>query len=49
MNFLQSTGGVLIAFMSTAGHPATLAAEDNHHPSDKVYTPWADTIVPLAE
>ncbi len=24
-------------------------ANDNLHPSGKVYTPWADTIVPLAE
>ncbi len=27
----------------------TLVADDNLHPSGKVYTPWADTIVPLAE
>ncbi len=24
-------------------------ADDNLHPSGKVYTPWAGTIVPLAE
>ena len=24
-------------------------ADDNLHPSGKVHTPWADTIVPLAE
>ena len=31
-----------------AGDP-TLVADDNLHPSGKVYTPWGDTIVPLAE
>ena len=49
MNFLQPIGGMLIAFMATAGRLATLAADDNLHPSEKVYTPWADTIVLLAE
>ncbi len=32
-----------------AGGDPTLVADDNLHPSGKVYTPWADTIVPLAE
>jgi len=32
-----------------AGGDPTLVADDNLHPSEKVYTPWADTIVPLAE
>ena len=27
----------------------TLVADDNLHFSGKVYTPWGDTIVPLAE
>ena len=49
MNFLQPIGRVFLAFLATVGCPATLAADDNLHPSEKVYTPWADTIVPLAE
>ncbi len=49
MNFLQPIGGVLLAFLGTVGRLATLAADDNLHPSKRVYTPWADTIVPLAE
>ena len=32
-----------------AGGDPTLVADDNLHPSGKVYTPWGDTIVPLAE
>ncbi len=32
-----------------AGGDPTLVADDNLHPSGKVYTPWADIIVPLAE
>ncbi len=49
MNFLQPIGGEFLAFLDTVGRLATLAADDNLHPSGKVYTPWADTIVPLAE
>ena len=49
MNFLQLIGRVFLAFLATVGCLATLAAEDNLHPSKKVYTPWADTIVRLAE
>ena len=48
MNFLQPIGRVLFAFMATVGR-LTLAADDNLHPSEKMYTPWANTIVPLAE
>ncbi len=32
-----------------AGGDPTLVADDNLHPSVKVYTPWANTVVPLAE
>ena len=32
-----------------AGGDPTLVADDNLHPSGKVYTLWAYTIVPLAE
>ncbi len=49
MNFLQPIGRVFLAFMATVGRLATLAADDNLPHSEKVYTPWADTIVPLAE
>ena len=49
MNFLQPIGRVYLAFLATVGCLATLAADDNLHPSEKMYTPWADTIVPLAE
>ena len=49
MNFLQPIGRVFLAFLATVGCLATLAVDDNLHPSEKVYTPWADTIVPLAE
>ena len=49
MNFLQPTGSVLLNFFATVGRLATLAADDNLPPSEKVYTPWADTIVPLTE
>ncbi len=49
MNFLQPIGRVFLAFPATVGRRATLAADDNLHPSEKVYTPWADTIVPVAE
>jgi hypothetical protein len=31
------------------GGDPTLVADEYLHPSGKVYTPWADTIVPLAE
>ena len=40
---------VSVTCSSDAPCLATLAADDNLHPSEKVYTPWADTIVPLAE
>ena len=49
MNFLQPIGSVLLNFFATVGRLATLAADDNLHPSEKVYTPWADTFGPLAE
>ena len=49
MNFLQPIGRVFLAFPATVGCLATLTADDNLHLSEKVYTPWADTIVPLAE
>ena len=49
MNFLQPIGRVFLAFLATVRCLAALAADDNLHPSEKVYTPWADTIVPLAE
>ncbi len=49
MNFLRPIGSVLLNFFATVGWLATLAADDNLHPSEKVYIPWADTIVPLAE
>ena len=49
MNFLQPMGRVFLAFLATVGRLATLAAGDNLHPFEKVYTPWANTIVPLAE
>ena len=32
-----------------AGDDPTLVADNNLHPSGKVYTPWGDTIVPLPE
>ena len=32
-----------------AGGDPTLVADDSLHPSGKMYTPWADAIVPLAE
>jgi len=35
-------------FRRAGGNP-TLVANDSLRPSGKVYTPWADTIVPLAE
>ena len=49
MNFLQPIGRVFLAFLASVGYLATLAADDNLRPSERVYTPWADTIVPLAE
>ncbi len=49
MNFLQPIERVFLAFLATLLLLATLAADDNLHPSKRVYTPWADTIVPLAE
>ena len=49
MNFLQPIGRVFLAFLATGVCLTNLAADDNLHPSEKVYTPWADTIVPLAE
>ncbi len=49
MNFLQPIGRVFMGFPATVGRLATLAADDDLHPSEKVYTPWADTIVPLTE
>ncbi len=49
MNFLQSIGRVFLALLATVGCLANMAVDDNLHPSEKVYTPWADTIVPLAE
>ena len=32
-----------------AGGDQTLVANNNLHPSRKLFTPWANTIVPLAE
>ncbi len=49
MNFLQPIERVFLAFLATVRRLATLAADDNLPPSEKVYKPWADTIVPLAE
>ncbi len=49
MNFLQPIGSVLPNFFATVGRLATLAVDDNLPPSEKVYIPWADTIVALAE
>ena len=49
MNFLQPIGRAFLAFPATVGCLATLTADDNLHLSEKVYTPWSDTIVPLAE
>ncbi len=49
MNFLQPIGRVFLAFRAIVGRLKTLAADDNLHPSEKVYIPWAETIVPLAE
>ena len=49
MNFLQSIGRVFLAFLATVGCLAPLAADANLHPSEKVYTPWAGTIVRLAK
>ncbi len=49
MNFPQPIGRVFPAFLGTVGRLATLLAGDNLHLSEKVYTPWAGTIVPLAE
>lgn len=49
MNILQPIGHMFIAFLATVGRLATLAADDNLHPSEKVYTPWVDPIVPVAE
>ena len=37
-----------ISISSTHGDPI-LMADDNLHPSGNVYTPWAYTIVSLAE
>ena len=49
MNILQPIGRVPLNFFATVGRLATLAANGTLHPYEKVYTPWADTIVPLAE
>ncbi len=52
MNFPQPIGGVPLNFFATGGRlaaPAAPAADNNLHPSEKVYPPWADAIVPLAE
>ena len=49
MNFLHSIGRVFLETLATAGRLTSLAANDTLHPSEKVYTPWADTIVPLTE
>ena len=40
---------VVIRGISVQGGDPTLVAGDYLHPSGKLYTPWADTIVPLAE
>ncbi len=46
MNVLQPIGRMFIAFLVTVGR---LAADGNLHPSEKVCTPWVDTLVPVAE
>ena len=49
MIVLQPIGRVFLEFLATAGRLSTLAVDNNLHPSEKVYTPWADTNVPLAQ
>ncbi len=56
---LEITGRLVLSTGNSASHCVRLpfyprliwrqVADDNLHPSGKVYTPWADTIVPLAE
>ena len=49
MNFLQTIGSVILNFLATVGRLVTPAGDDTLHPNEKVYTPGADTIVPLVE
>ncbi len=49
MNFLHLIGRVFLENLGTAGQLTSLAADDTLHPSEKVYTPWADTIVSQTE
>ena len=56
---LETTGRLVLIIGNSIAHcvrpplyPRQIwrrVSDDNLHPSGKVHTPWADTIVPLAE